>query len=87
MKNFFKTLQFLVLISIFGVLIGCNDQGQKPINEDLGTIKTEILKINKAFDTQTNELIHLVEQNKDEQTIQARFEQLRLSYKKMEWAI
>ena len=72
---------------IFGTIIQCKDQGQKPISEDLGTVKTEILKINQTFNTQTNELIHLVEQNKDEQTIQARFDQLRLSYKKMEWAI
>ena len=87
MKNLFKTVYFFVLISIFAVIIQCKDQGEKPINEDLGTIKTEILKINKTFDTQTNELINLVEKNEDSKTIQARFDQLRLSYKKMEWAI
>ncbi|HEX7868797.1 MAG TPA: cytochrome c peroxidase [Chryseobacterium sp.] len=77
---------FLTLIfSLFGVLQCQKDH--KPIADDLSEVKKEILKNNVEFLRQTNELIDLVEKDSDQKKLQEKFESLRKTYKKMEWAV
>ncbi len=85
MKKFFRHLSFVLLTVVF--CIQCQKKDQQPIHEDLGSVKTEILKINKDFNIQITELIQLVEKDTDEKRLQEKFNQLRNTYKKMEWAI
>lgn len=53
----------------------------------MGSVKSEILKINNDFKQQTTKLIELVKKNSNENQVQNQFDQLRYTYKKMEWAI
>lgn len=89
MKIFSK---YPVLFAVFTaaflfVLFQCKTDKHQPINEDLGTVKNEISKTNTAFEKQINELMALVSGNADEKAIQTKFEELRINYKKMEWAV
>ena len=82
----YPILIFLSLIfSLFGVLQCQKDH--KPIKDDLSEVKKEILKNNVDFLRQTNELIDLVEKDSDQKNLQEKFESLRKTYKKMEWAV
>ncbi len=85
MKNLFKNIIFLILSICF--FTQCQNKNQQPISEDLGSVKSEILKINNDFKQQTTKLIELVKKNSNENQVQNQFDQLRYTYKKMEWAI
>lgn len=77
---------FLILTFIFFGILQCQTD-QKPIANDLVDVKKEIFKNNVEFLRQTNELMTLVSENADNNTLQEKFQQLRKTYKKMEWAV
>lgn len=89
MKIVSKYPVLLVLCTAFFIaaLFQCKGDKHAPINEDLSVVKSEISKTNAAFEKQINELITLISENADEKNIQGKFEQLRITYKKMEWAV
>ena len=74
-------------IFVFFVLWQCKNDKHQPVNEDMAAVKSEILKTNAAFEKQISELLVLVSKNTDEKTLQEKFEALRKTYKKMEWAV
>ena len=76
---------FAVLMSCW-LLMACS-QAHQPINEDLVTVKEEILKVNTEFEAQTRKLLAQVDKNTDEANLQKSFLDLRATYKKMEWAV
>lgn len=82
MKKHIPTL--LILLLIF--CIQCNKQ-EKPINEDLGSVKSEILKTNQIFENQIQELLDLTLKKAPEKELQQKFDAIRLTYKKIEWAV
>ncbi|NIF06775.1 cytochrome C peroxidase [Chryseobacterium sp. Tr-659] len=83
----YPILLFLYAASALFVLSYCKNDKQQPVNEDLGSVKNQILKNNEDFEKQINELIQLISGNQDEKKLQEKFEQLRKTYKKMEWAV
>lgn len=82
----YPVLFILFIITCFA-LWQCRNEKQQPLQEDMGTVKTEILKTNAAFEKQISELILLVSENTAEKTLQQKFETLRKTYKNMEWAV
>ncbi|MDR6919356.1 cytochrome c peroxidase [Chryseobacterium sp. 2987] len=72
---------------IFFVLWQCKNDKHQPVNEDMAAVKSEILKTNAAFEKQISELLVLISKNADEKMLQEKFEALRKTYKKMEWAV
>lgn len=86
MKNFFKAYSLTILLFFF-CAVQCTEQNRQPVNEDLGSVKKEVLKLNSTFNTQLNELLHLVNEGSTQEKIQSRFNRLRITYKKMEWAV
>lgn len=89
MKMLFKYPVLLIVCTaaVLFVLSQCKGDRYQPINEDLIAVKSEIAKTNASFEKQINELIILVSKNADEKTLQKKFEELRITYKKMEWAV
>ncbi|MDN5423826.1 MAG: cytochrome C peroxidase, partial [Chryseobacterium sp.] len=84
--------KYPVLIVLFTVIVlfiffQCKNDKHAPINQDLSVVKSEIAKTNALFEKQINELLLLVSDNAEEKTIQQKFEDLRITYKKMEWAV
>lgn len=77
---------FLAVTFIFFGILQCQTD-QKPIVNDLVNIKKEIFKDNVEFSAQVNELMTLVSNDADNAVLQEKFRQLRITYKKMEWAI
>lgn len=65
----------------------CSGTEQKAISEDLVNVKNEILKTKVEFASQIQDLISLTENNVDEKTLQKKFDSLRVTYKKIEWAV
>ncbi len=83
----YPVLLTLSVTLIFFILWQCKNDKHQPVNEDLSSVKSEILKTNADFEQQIGELLTLVIQNADEKTLQEKFETLRKTYKKMEWAV
>jgi cytochrome c peroxidase len=77
---------FLIITFIFFGILQCQTD-QKPIVNDLTAVKKEIFKNNVEFLRQTNELMDLVSEDADSKILQEKFQQLRKTYKKMEWAV
>lgn len=77
---------FLIITFIFFGILQCQTD-QKPIVNDLTAVKKEIFKNNLEFLRQTNELMDLVSKDADNKILQEKFQQLRKTYKKMEWAV
>lgn len=77
---------FLIITFIFFGILQCQTD-KKPIFNDLTEVKKEIFKNNVEFLRQTNEFMELVENDSDSQVLQEKFQQLRKTYKKMEWAV
>lgn len=77
---------FLIITFIFFGILQCQTD-QKPIVNDLTSVKKEIFKNNVEFLRQTNELMDLVSEDADSKILQEKFQQLRKTYKKMEWAV
>lgn len=89
MKNISKHIFLLVfgLGLLMFALQQCSGTEQKAISEDLVNVKNEILKTNVEFKSQIQDLISLTENNVDEKTLQKNFDCLRITYKKIEWAV
>lgn len=83
----YPVLLTLSVTLIFFILWQCKNDKHQPVNEDLSSVKSEILKTNADFEQQIGELLTLVTQNADEKRLQEKFETLRKTYKKMEWAV
>lgn len=83
----YPILLFLYSAAALFILSYCKGDKHQPVSEDLGSVKKEILKTNAAFEKQINELIGLVSGNAEEKAIQQKFEDIRNTYKGMEWAI
>ncbi|AYN01933.1 cytochrome-c peroxidase [Chryseobacterium sp. 3008163] len=77
---------FLILTFVFFGILQCQTD-KKPIVNDLTAVKKEIFKNNVEFLRQTNELITLVSKDAGNKILQEKFQQLRKTYKKMEWAV
>lgn len=77
---------FLIITFIFFGILQCQTD-QKPIANDLTAVKKEIFKNNVEFLRQTNELMDLVSKDSESKILQEKFQQLRKTYKKMEWAV
>jgi cytochrome c peroxidase len=75
----------LSLFSLFGIL-QC-EKAQKPIENDLISVKKNIFETNRIFLSQINELESLVAKDTEEKILQQKFDALRITYKKMEWAV
>lgn len=78
---------FLYSAAALFILSYCKSDKHLPASEDLGSVKNQIIKNNDTFEKQINELIVLVSNNSDEKKLQEKFEELRKTYKKMEWAV
>ena len=89
MKKLSKYPILLLLYSATAlfVLSYCKSEKQQPIYEDLGSVKSRIITTNTDFEKQINELKALVSKDSDEKLLQEKFESIRKTYKKMEWAI
>lgn len=83
----YPILLFLYSALALFILSYCKNEKQQPVYEDLGSVKSRILKNNIDFGKQINELNDLVSKDADEKLFQAKFENIRKTYKKMEWAI
>lgn len=77
---------FLIITFIFFGILQCQTD-KKPIVNDLTTVKKEIFKNNVEFLRQTKELMTLVSKDADNKILQEKFQQIRKTYKKMEWAV
>ncbi|MCY0977614.1 cytochrome c peroxidase [Chryseobacterium wangxinyae] len=77
---------FLILTFVFFGILQCQTD-QKPIVNDLTDVKKEIFKNNTEFLRQTKEMMSLVSKDADNKVLQEKFQQLRKTYKKMEWAV
>ncbi|KUJ52480.1 cytochrome-c peroxidase [Chryseobacterium sp. JAH] len=77
---------FLIITFIFFGILQCQTD-QKPIVNDLTAVKKEIFKNNVEFLRQTNELMDLVSKDSESKILQEKFQLLRKTYKKMEWAV
>lgn len=89
MKKLSKYPILLLLYSAAALLVlsYCKGEKQQPVYEDLGSVKSRIINTNTDFEKQINELKTLVSKDSDEKILQERFENIRKTYKKMEWAI
>ncbi|WP_053328372.1 cytochrome-c peroxidase [Chryseobacterium gallinarum] len=83
----YPILLFLYSAIALFVLSYCKSDKYSPVYEDLGSVKNEILRNNTEFEKQIKGLIALVSKNTDEKILQEKFEELRKTYKKMEWAV
>lgn len=83
----YPILLFLYSAAAFFTLSYCKNDKQQPVYEDLGSVKRTILKTNTDFEKQINELKTLVSKDFDEKLLQQKFQDIRKTYKKMEWAV
>ncbi|WP_294286351.1 cytochrome c peroxidase [uncultured Chryseobacterium sp.] len=84
LKYPFAVFLFIVFI-VFGAL-QCT-QNQQPLQDDLSEVKKDLFRNNNDFLNRTNELMKMVSGNPDQASLQRKFEELRTTYKKMEWAV
>lgn len=83
----YPVLIVLFTVTVLFIFFQCKNDKHAPINQDLSVVKSEIAKTNALFEKQISELLLLVSDNAEEKTIQQKFEDLRITYKKMEWAV
>ncbi|MCJ7935286.1 MAG: c-type cytochrome [Chryseobacterium sp.] len=83
----YPLLLFFYSAAALFILSYCKNDKHLPVYEDLGSVKNQIIQNNSDFEKQINELIGLVSNNPDERILQEKFEELRKTYKKMEWAV
>lgn len=83
----YPILLFLYCAAALFTLYHCKNDKQQPIYEDLGSVKNRIIKTNADFEKQINELKALVAKDADEKLLQEKFQDIRKTYKKMEWAV
>ncbi|WP_295212469.1 cytochrome c peroxidase [uncultured Chryseobacterium sp.] len=75
----------LIVFAIFGTL-QCT-QNHQPLQDDLSEVKKDLFRNNADFLNRTSELMQMVSANPDQAKLQKKFEELRTTYKKMEWAV
>lgn len=83
----YPILLLLYCAAALFTLYYCKNDKQQPVYEDLGSVKSRIIKTNTDFEKQINELKALVSKNSDEKRLQEKFQDIRKTYKKMEWAV
>lgn len=83
----YPILLLLYCAAALFTLYYCKNDKQQPVYEDLGSVKNRIIKANADFEKQINELKSLVSKNSDEKLLQEKFQDIRKTYKKMEWAV
>ncbi|MEJ5052041.1 cytochrome c peroxidase [Chryseobacterium culicis] len=83
----YPILLFLYSAAALFTLYYCKNDKQQPVYEDLGSVKSRIIKTNIDFEKQINELKTLVAKSSDEKLLQQKFQDIRKTYKKMEWAV
>jgi len=83
----YPILLFLYCAAALFTLYYCKNDKQQPVYEDLGSVKNRIIKTNTDFEKQINELKVLVSKDSDEKLLQEKFQDIRKTYKKMEWAV
>lgn len=83
----YPILLLLYCAAALFTLYYCKNDKQQPVYEDLGSVKNRIIKTNADFEKQINELKTLVSKNSDEKLLQEKFQDIRKTYKKMEWAV
>lgn len=83
----YPILLFLYCAAALFTLYHCKNDKQQPVYEDLGSVKNRIIKTNADFEKQINELKALVAKDADEKLLQEKFQDIRKTYKKMEWAV
>jgi cytochrome c peroxidase len=83
----YPILLFLYCAAALFTLYYCKNDKQQPVYEDLGSVKNRIIKTNTDFEKQIHELKTLVSKNTDEKLLQKKFQDIRKTYKKMEWAV
>ncbi|WP_294304297.1 cytochrome c peroxidase [uncultured Chryseobacterium sp.] len=79
------TIFLFIVFAVFGAL-QCT-QNQQPLQDDLSEVKKDLFRNNTDFLNRTNELMKMISGNPDQASLQRKFEELRISYKKMEWAV
>lgn len=77
---------FLILLFSVFTILQCNKPNQ-PLQDDLVEVKNVVFKNNELFLAQIHELIILISKDSDNKIVQKKFDSLRQTYKKMEWAI
>lgn len=83
----YPILLFFYSAAALFTLYYCKNDKQQPVYEDLGSVKNRITKTNDDFEKQINELKTLVSKDSDEKLLQEKFQDIRKTYKKMEWAV
>lgn len=83
----YPILLLLYCAAALFTLYYCKNDKQQPVYEDLGSVKNRIIKTNADFEKQINELKTLVSKNSDEKLLQEKFQDIRKTYKKIEWAV
>jgi cytochrome c peroxidase len=83
----YPILLLLYCAAALFTLYYCKNDKQQPVYEDLGSVKSRIIKTNTDFEKQINELKALVSKDSDEKLLQENFQDIRKTYKKMEWAV
>ncbi|MGE8511615.1 MAG: cytochrome-c peroxidase [Chryseobacterium culicis] len=83
----YPILLFLYSAAALFTLYYCKNDKQQPVYEDLGSVKNRIIETNTDFEKQINELKTLVAKSSDEKLLQQKFQDIRKTYKKMEWAV
>ncbi|KAA0128533.1 cytochrome C peroxidase [Chryseobacterium sp. SN22] len=84
LKYPFAVFLFIIFI-VFGTL-QCT-QNQQPLQDDLSEVKRELFRNNNDFLSRTNQLMEMISGTQDQASLQRKFEELRTTYKKMEWAV
>ncbi|MDQ1162906.1 cytochrome c peroxidase [Chryseobacterium sp. SORGH_AS 447] len=74
-----------ITFAVFGAL-QCT-QSHQPLQDDLSEVKKDLFITNTDFLNRTNELMKMVSGDPEQAVLQSKFEELRISYKKMEWAV
>ncbi len=80
----FAVFLFIIFV-VFGAL-QCT-QNQQPLQDDLSEVKKDLFRNNNDFLSRTKQLMEMVSGNPDQASLQRKFEELRTTYKKMEWAV
>lgn len=83
----FKILWVLGFAMVFFAFQQCSGTSEQAVSEDLVNVKQEVLKTNADFRFRIQNLISLTQKKADAQTLQHSFDDLRKTYKKMEWAV
>ena len=80
-------LAILITIAIIFTFENCNKEIRPQLPEDLTSVKNEVLKNNDAFKSKAELMISLIQKGAQAHQLQQNFDELRILYKNMEWAV